>query len=104
MGKARKSYEASDVAAMVERMLRALERRASTGDTEALVELAKLERGMSDHVGRAGAALHQFGYTYGELAGELGVSRQAARARFAGHDERGMSARHASRAADKSVA
>lgn len=76
-------HESRDVASAVRRMLRALVRRAGEGDTEALVELHRLEVAASEATTSAGAALHASGhYSYTDLAKELGVSRQAARQRF----------------------
>jgi hypothetical protein len=79
----RRDREASDLAAMVQRMYRALVRRAGEGDTAALVALADLQADASRHVVLAGQALMGTGhYTYTDLATELGITRQAARQRF----------------------
>ena len=84
------TYESSDVAEAAKRMLRALVKRAGAGDTEALRELADMTGFLSEAITDAGRAAYATGfYSYGELAGELGITRQAARQRFArrGHDE-----------------
>jgi hypothetical protein len=67
---------------MAGRVLRALVRRAADGDTEALEQLLILERQLAQAIKDAGAGLHRFGYSFTELAGVAGISRQAARERF----------------------
>lgn len=75
-------YESPDVGAACARMLRGLVDRAREGDTQALEELATLER-------TAGAALtvamdlahREAGYSWTQVADALGTSRQAARQR-----------------------
>lgn len=75
-------HESPEVGAAAFRMIRALVRRAAEGDTEALEQLAKVER-----MAAAGTtvALHQAhqaaGYSYTELADVTGTTRQAARQR-----------------------
>ena len=75
--------ESAELAGAVRRMVRALVRRASEGDTMALEELFTLERETGESTNEAIRGLHSFGYSYGELAGELGVTRQAVRPRVA---------------------
>jgi acyl-CoA-binding protein len=82
--RAKTPYEAKDVAAGAGRMIRGLVNRAGTGDQEALYELVQLQAKLQDAVNEAGARMHvQAGYSYTTLAGELGITRQAARQRFA---------------------
>lgn len=58
-------------------MLVALRKRASAGDDAAAVELIRLA-GMARREARDGiAAAHRYGYSYGDLAAFLGVTRQA---------------------------
>lgn len=84
MARTRKDYEAKDVAAAAGRMIRGLVKRAGTGDQEALYELVKLQDQLAAAITEAGARMHvQADYSYSALASELGVSRQAARQRFA---------------------
>lgn len=76
-------HEARDVAQAARRMIRALVRRAGTGDTEALRELVETQRMIAQAIQEAGQAAYATGhYSYSDLAGELGISRQAARKRF----------------------
>lgn len=84
MTKKRKDYEARDVAQAAARMVRGLVRRAGTGDQEALYELARLQVVVKRAVDEAGARMHlEAGYDYTSLGVELGITRQAARQRFA---------------------
>jgi DNA-directed RNA polymerase specialized sigma24 family protein len=79
---AKREYESKDVADAAARMINGLVKRAAAGDTEALVELAKLQGHLAAAVNEAGARAHLFGYSYTTIAGELGIARQAARQRF----------------------
>lgn len=79
-------HEADDIGAMVRRMVRTLVRRAADGDTMALEQLAQLERELPTATSSAIALMNTErpgcpAYSFGELAGELGVSRQAVRQR-----------------------
>jgi len=81
----KREYESRDVAAAAARMFNGLVKRAGTGDQEALYELVQLQAKLQAAITDAGAAMVvQADYSYTALAGELGVSRQAARQRFAG--------------------
>lgn len=76
-------HEASDVAGMARRGMRALVNRAAEGDTFALTELVALQAVLQEAITTAGQVLHAgHDYSYTHLAAELGVSRQAARQRF----------------------
>jgi len=79
----REPYEAPQIGAMMERMFRALVRRAGEGDTEALEQLLRLQDVNAEAIKSAGRGLAEFGYSYGELARWTGVSRQAAAKRYA---------------------
>lgn len=84
MTRRRKAYESRDVAQAAARMVRGLVNRASTGDQEALYELARLQVVVKRAVDEAGARMHvEAGYDYTALGVELGITRQAARQRFA---------------------
>lgn len=81
----KREYEAKDVAAAAARMFNGLVKRAGTGDQEALYELVQLQGKLQAAITEAGAVMVvQADYTYTALAGELGISRQGARQRFAG--------------------
>jgi N-acetylglutamate synthase-like GNAT family acetyltransferase len=76
-------HEAPELGAMIRRMARALVRRATEGDTEALEQLAMLERELPTATSVALATMNQgeHGYSYTELARVVGTTRQAARQR-----------------------
>lgn len=74
---ARRVTEAPGLGAAVERMLRALVRRAAAGDTEALEQLCQLDVELAASTRKALRGLHEFGYSYAELASVTGTSRQA---------------------------
>lgn len=86
---AKEERESPEIGSMVRRMIRALVRRAAVGDTEALAQLHDLANDLPGAVTVAGR-LMQSGermagdqsYSFSELAGVLGCSRQAARQRF----------------------
>ena len=79
----RHKHEARDLAGMLRRMMRALVKRAGEGDDRALVELVALQAELAAAITDAGAALYARGdMSYTDIAGELGISRQAARQRF----------------------
>ena len=79
---AQRRHESPDVGAAAARMIRALVVRASDGDTEALEQLAALEQLIPVAVQLAGHEAHKWGYSFTALGNLLGISRQAARARF----------------------
>lgn len=81
--------ESRELAGAVKRMATALVRRAATGDHFALVELHELQAQVQAAVIDAGAQLYLVGdngpggvLSWTDIAGELGISRQAARQRF----------------------
>lgn len=80
-----RKHEAPEIGSAARRMLRALVERAAEGDWEALEELACIEKMMPAYMTEAGRAAHDEGvrYSYTQLGSVLGVSRQAARQRFA---------------------
>lgn len=88
MAKQKQTREAADIAAMLERMMRAMVRRAGEGDLEALRELHRLQGVIGEKVTEAGGAAYATGhYSWTDIAGEVGMTRQAARQRFAGAAE-----------------
>lgn len=75
-------HESPELGDAVLRMLRGLVTRAAEGDTEAVEQLARVERlaGVATTLG--GRLAHDAaGYSFTELGAVLGVSRQAARQR-----------------------
>ena len=87
--KRRKRFvETDDCAAFIRRALRAYGRRVATGDVEALPGLLRLSDELEHALGEAVAGLRRHGYSWTEIAARIGVTRQAARQRWAGgcHD------------------
>lgn len=72
-----------EFAAFARRIIRAYSRRVANGDVEALVGLVRLSDDLTAAIDSAAVALHDFGYSWTEIADRLGVSRQAARQRWA---------------------
>lgn len=80
----RSERESEDLEAMVRRTMRALVRRAASGDTTALESLGRLERvaAAATTVATARSHVNHGGlYTYGELAQTTRTSRQAVQQR-----------------------
>lgn len=71
------SYEAPEIGAMIDRMLRALVRRAGEGEQEAIEQLVQLGDRLPAYQARALVAGREFGYSLAELATATGTSRQA---------------------------
>lgn len=82
MTQPQRKHEAPELGAAAARLIRALAERAGDGDTEALEQLAALERLVPTATQLAGYELHEWGYSHAELANVLGISRQAAVKRF----------------------
>jgi DNA-directed RNA polymerase specialized sigma24 family protein len=73
----------SEYAAFARRMVRAYARRVAAGDVEALPALVALADELERATETAVRGLHAFGYSWTEIADRLGVTRQAARQRWA---------------------
>lgn len=86
MNKRGKTHEAPDLLAFQRRMARAFVRRAAEGDREMLSALAQAHADLGVALGDAARAAHDHGYSWTEIADELGITRQAARQRFARSD------------------
>lgn len=74
--------ENDQYAAFIARILRAYARRVSDGDIEALTDLAALSHQVEQAIAQAVAGLHTFGYSWAEIANQLGTTRQAAHQRY----------------------
>jgi hypothetical protein len=79
----RERPEAPEVGQAARRFVRALVARAEEGDTEAIEQLVETQHETTQAITAAGQALSRAGYSYTDLARLLGVTRQAARQRFA---------------------
>jgi len=81
-GRPRRVVENSAYAAFVGRAVRAYGRRIGAGDVEALADLIALSTEIDDALSLAVAGLRQGGYSWAEIAGRIGVTRQAAQQRW----------------------
>lgn len=84
--------ENSEFCGMMRRMMRAHRRRVANGSVEDLAQLVALRAELDETIGDAARALHQGdavdgeapnGPSWTEIAKVLGISRQAARQKFA---------------------
>ena len=76
-------YETTDYLAMLRRMTRALGRRLAAGDPSDLAEAVKLQRELDDVIRASVQAMREeTGYSWQQLADELGCTRQAAQQRY----------------------
>jgi hypothetical protein len=79
----RREVENPEFAAFTRRVLRAYARRAGAGDLDALEDLARLREELEGHMADVVAALRgDWAYSWAEIAGALGISRQAAQQRW----------------------
>jgi hypothetical protein len=71
------------LAAFLRRTFRAMSRRAAEGDDNILPELLALRSDLDEAIDAAARGLHEFGYSWTYLGGVAGMTRQAARQRWA---------------------
>lgn len=76
--------ETTEYAAMLSRMVRSYGRRLADGDPSDLADAVKLARQLDDIIGQAVADLRDnHGFSWADIARELGVTRQGAQQRYA---------------------
>lgn len=76
-------HEAPELASAARRMMRALAVRATEGDTEAIEQLAQLRDDLDAALGSAIAGAREAkGYSWQDVAGLIGTTRQNAQQRF----------------------
>jgi hypothetical protein len=80
----RRVVENDDFGRFIGRVIRAYGRRIAEGDVEALRDLLALAREIETATDNAVEGLRDFGYSWGEIASRLGVTRQAAHQRWGG--------------------
>jgi hypothetical protein len=85
----KRDHESPDLVAMLNRVAKALVRRAAEGDLEAVSALRQAERTMGSALIEAAQAAHSEpnAYSWTEIGRELGMTRQAAQQRFGSEDE-----------------
>lgn len=80
----RQLVENHEYGAFIRRAVRAFGRRVADGDVEALRDLAALSSEVDTSIAKAVHGLRGFGYSWAEIGGRLGVSKQAAQQRWGG--------------------
>lgn len=76
--------ETSEIAAMLSRMVRAYGKRLADGDPSDLARAVELSAQLERTIGEAVAAARaEHGWSWAELAAELGITRSAAAQRYA---------------------
>lgn len=79
------NYETTEYAAMMQRMMRSYGRRIADGDPSDLADAVKLQRQLDGIIREAVAAMReQSGFSWQQLADELGCTKQAAQQRYGG--------------------
>ena len=80
--RSRGEVENPHYAAFAARIIRAHGRRIADGDIDALPDLLRLAAELDSATQHAVDGLRAFGYSWGEIAGRLGTTRQAAQQRW----------------------
>jgi hypothetical protein len=80
--KRRRSVENDEYARFVRRVVHAYARRVADGDVDALADMTGLATELDEAISQAVIGLRKAGYSWAEIAGRLGVSRQAAQQRW----------------------
>ena len=80
--RSKRVVETKEYAGMCRRTIAALGRRVGEGDVEAIVELVRLSETLDEAMHSAVRGLRAEGYSWGEIASRMDVSRQAVYQRF----------------------
>jgi hypothetical protein len=78
----RQVTENDEYAAFLRRVLRAYGRRIAAGDIDALADIAAMADELEGAMRLAVAGLRRAGYSWGEIALRLGITRQGAQQRW----------------------
>ena len=81
-GRGPRVVENAEFTSFGRRVLRAAGRRVAAGDVDALPALAALSAELDAAIAAAVSGLRQAGYSWGDIAARLGVTRQAAHQRW----------------------
>lgn len=85
----KREREAPEMGAMLDRMIRAMARRATGGEVEALGVLRDLRWKIDAAIAEGAQGAHEaFGFSWTEIGRELGISRQAARQMYGRPEKR----------------
>lgn len=82
----RRRYEPPELASAIERQVSSLVRQCAEGDEGALEAIGRLAASIERAQFDGARALYRSGRTWTEVGDALGVTRQAASARFRGED------------------
>jgi hypothetical protein len=78
----RRTVENDEYASFIRRVIRAYARRVAAGDVDALADMTGLATELDETISQAVIGLRETGYSWAEIAGRLGVTRQAAKQRW----------------------
>ena len=78
----RRPVENDEYASFIRRVIRAYARRVAAGDVDALTDMTGLATDLDAAISKAVLGLRKAGYSWAEIAGRLGVTRQAAQQRW----------------------
>lgn len=78
----RERPECPELGAASRRFAKALATRAVEGDTEGLEQLVQVRAAVDEAITEAARGLYRFNYSWGDIGGVLGITKQAARQRF----------------------
>jgi hypothetical protein len=78
----RRSVENDEYASFTRRVIRAYARRIAAGDVDALAAMTGLAGDLDEAISQAITGLRMAGYSWTEIAGRLGVTRQVAQQRW----------------------
>jgi hypothetical protein len=84
----RPAVENSDYSAFLRRAIRSAGKRVGGGDVDGLADLLSLAGELDRAIDAAVRGLREAGYSWGEIASRLGVTRQAAQQRWGGDSRR----------------
>ena len=80
----RRSVENDEYAAFTRRVMRAYAQRVAASDVDALADMTGIATELDKAISQAVIGLRNTGYSWAEIAAQLGVTRQAAQQRW-GH-------------------
>jgi hypothetical protein len=79
-----RAVENDEYAAFARRVIAAYSRRVGSGDIEAITAMAALADHLDNAIRQAITGLRAAGYSWADIAGRLGITRQGAQQRWGG--------------------